>query len=63
MDMYKVLKSHKSLTLRKLAMQAGMAAASCTDLLEGLERAGLVKFERSGPDDLGQSRVRVRRRS
>ena len=32
-------------------MQSGMAAASCTSLLEGLERAGLVKFERSGPDD------------
>lgn len=51
MDMYTVLKSHKSLSLRKLSMQAGMASSTCLVLLEGLEKAGLIKFERAGPDD------------
>ncbi|MCH8907793.1 MAG: hypothetical protein IH840_11950 [Candidatus Heimdallarchaeota archaeon] len=51
LDLYEVLKNHRSLNLRKLAMQSGMAAAACISLLEGLEKAGLVKFERAGPDD------------
>jgi len=51
MDMYNVLKTHRSLNLRTLAMQSGMAARSCSEVLEGLEKAGLVKFERAGPDD------------
>lgn len=51
LDLYEVLKNHRSLNLRKLAMQSGMAAAACISLLEGLEKAGIVKFERAGPDD------------
>ena len=51
MDMYNVLKDHQSMEMRKLAMQSGMASAACEKLLSGLEKAGLVKFERASPDD------------
>jgi chromosome segregation ATPase len=51
LDMYNILKKYQSLNMRKLAMQAGMAAATCQNLLVGMESAGLVKIERTGPDD------------
>lgn len=51
LEMYNVLKGHQSLSLRKLAMQSGMSAQAAKQLVEGMERAGLVRIEREGADD------------
>jgi chromosome segregation ATPase len=51
LEMYNVLKGHQSLSLRKLAMQSGMSAQAAKALVEGMERAGLVRIEREGVDD------------
>lgn len=52
LDMYNILKEYQSMNLRKLSMQAGMSSQAARNLLEGLEKNGLVKIERAGGDDM-----------
>ena len=49
--MYNILKEYQSMNLRKLSMQSGMSSQAALAVLEGLEKNGLVRFERAGSDD------------
>lgn len=50
-DIWKVIKDQRSISLRKIAMQSGMGAASAKDYIEAFEQNGLIKVESTGPDD------------